>query len=492
MPPLLTSDATRASTPGDRAPGDGAPSDEIGALPASLRDLTASHPGALAIASAPAVLPDLIDGFAACNANAFYWEQPGQDFGLLALGEASGIQPHGAPDPNDRFGAATRWWRDTVASAVCVPGSEAQPFAAGGFAYDERTTPGDRVWDGWPRSAWTAPVVVLERRGEDARLQLQTTAADDVDAATQLAAQALAAGGDGAGADDSHAGAAIRLRDDPDHDWWDDSMKVVLEAIADGSLRKQVLARRVCAFASRPIAVATVLRRLRARFPSATIFAVRRDGATFLGASPEELVGLRGDAIQAAALAGTSRDQSGRDAGGRALLTDPKELREHAFVVEALRERLAPFCDQLEVPSTPVLMTLPNLSHLYTPVRGRLAAPRSLLELVADLHPTPAVGAVPRAGDRSAELEPFDRGWYAGPVAWARGDRGGEGDAVVALRSALIRDDHAALYAGCGIVRGSDPEREWREARLKMEAARAALGGSIAEEREIADELPRG
>ena len=467
MTPLLTSEPARAPGAPHR------PAALPALLHASLRDTAASHPGVLAVAATPLTLPDLLDAFAASSADAFYWEQPAQDFALLALGEATGIQPQG----DDRFGSVARWWRDTVASAVRAPGCDAQPFAAGGFAFDVQPTPGDGVWACWPRGAWVAPAVVLERRGDASSVQLQTASADAVDDALQLAGQALAARTAGMPPSEAEiAGSEIRLRDDPDHDWWDGSMRVVLDAIAAGSLSKQVLARRVRAFASRPIDVAVVLRRLRGRFPSATTFAVRRNGATFLGASPEELVGLRGDAIEAAALAGTSRPGDGRDGVAAALLHDPKELREHAFVVEALRERLAPFCDGLDVPDAPVLMTLPNLSHLYTPVRGRLAAPRGLLELIADLHPTPAVGAVPRDGDRSAELEPFDRGWYAGPVAWARGDRAGEGDAVVALRCALIRDDHAALYAGCGIVQGSEPEREWREARLKMEAVREALG----------------
>ena len=461
MTPLLTPAATPAAPP--------APT--LAALRAPLRDAASGHPGVLALASAPLALPDLLDAFAANTADAFYWEQPAQDIAILGLGAADAIEPRG----DTRFADAARWWRDTAAAAVAAPGFEAQPFAAGGFAFAARASASDDVWAGWPRGAWTAPAVVLERRGARGVVQLQTRSAAVVDAALSLAAQALAAQACHTETPGGSADPRIRFHDDPDHDWWDGSMRVVLDAIASGALRKQVLARRVCALASRPIDVALVLRRLRDRFPSATIFAIRRRGGVFLGASPEELVGLRGDAIEAAALGGTSRPGEGRDGDASALLQDPKELREHAFVVDALRERLAPFCTGLDVPSAPALMTLANLSHLYTPVSGRLSAPRGLLELIADLHPTPAVGAVPRDSDRSAVLEPFDRGWYAGPVAWARGDRGGEGDAAVALRCALIHEDRAVLYAGCGIVRGSDPEREWREAGLKMEAVRGAL-----------------
>lgn len=457
MAHALTPEANRIAPPGE----------PLAPLAASFRAALARSPGALTLADVESPLPDLLDAFAASKADAFFWQQPSQNFSLLGLGAAVSIEPQGDARCED----AIAWWREQAASAVAVPGSDAQPVAVGGMSYAEQATHGDGVWSDWPRGAWVAPAVVLERRGNQASAQLQAVTAGAADDAIALLAEALAAPPDPGGRDEDPE---IVLRDDPDHDWWDGSMRVVLDAIAAGELRKQVLARRVCAFAARPLNVTAVLRRLRERFPTATIFAVRRNGATFVGASPEELVGLRGDSIEAAALAGTSRG-----ADGSALLDDPKERREHAFVVDALVERLAPFCAGLDVPAGPQLMSLPNLAHLYTPVRGRLASARGLLELIADLHPTPAVGAVPRDADRAGELEPFDRGWYAGAVGWTRGDRGGNGAALVALRSALIRDDHAALYAGCGIVEGSEPEREWREARLKMEAVRGALGVHI-------------
>ena len=450
--------------------------------PSPARDLrmplaraAARRNGALVVAAHESPLPDLLDAFAATGSDAFYWEQPAQGFGLLALGAATSIEVAGP----GRFAEAARWWRRTVDTAGVAVGSSpasgasALPLAVGGFAFAESSPIDDPIWRGWPRGAWIAPSVVLERRPGAGSVQVQVAAPDDAHAATALAEVALRARPREAPPRDSAAsGPPLQLHHDPGHGWWDDSLRDVLAEIAAGRLRKQVLARRLQATAADPIDATRVLRALRDRFPSATIFALRRGGATFLGASPEELVGLRGDRVAASALAGTSRGAG----DGRWLLDDCKERREHAFVVEALRERLAPICTRLHVPDAPELMTLPDLSHLSTPVCGRLAEPLGLLELIETLHPTPAVGATPREADRSAALEPFDRGWYAGPVGWARGDRGGEGDAVVALRSALVRGRRAALYAGSGIVQGSDPELEWREARLKMAAVRDALG----------------
>ena len=120
-------------------------------------------------------------------------------------------------------------------------------------------------------------------------------------------------------------------------------------------------------------------------------------------------------------------------------------------------------------------MALPNLQHLYTPLTGTLDGPLSALEAVALLHPTPAVGGVPpaRAVAVIRESEPFDRGWYAGPIGWM--DDTGNGEFFVALRSALVEGDHAHVYAGCGLVAGSEAVAEWNESRLKMGAVLCAL-----------------
>ena len=163
---------------------------------------------------------------------------------------------------------------------------------------------------------------------------------------------------------------------------------------------------------------------------------------------------------------------------GEVLRADPKELHEHAVVVQALREGLEPLCSRLDIPEAPDLLCLPNVQHLHTPIEGLLNADRGVLELVERLHPTPAAGGLPRdaALPLIRQWEPFDRGWYAGPVGWVDGR--GDGDFAVAIRSALIRRQEAFLYAGCGIVAGSDPEREYAESCLKLRPMLWALNGS--------------
>jgi isochorismate synthase len=202
-------------------------------------------------------------------------------------------------------------------------------------------------------------------------------------------------------------------------------------------------------------------------------------GACFLGATPERLVRLEGRFLKADCLAGSAPRGATEEEDrrlGEALLADAKERHEHALVVQAVREALAPVCSSFCAPETPGLLRMPNVQHLHTPVRGTLRGQTSILELVERLHPTPAAGGLPReaALPLIRRYEPFGRGWYAAPVGWL--DALGDGEFAVAIRSALIRGQEALLYAGCGIVAASDPDREYAESCLKLRPMLWALG----------------
>ncbi|HEY5640241.1 MAG TPA: isochorismate synthase, partial [Dehalococcoidia bacterium] len=225
-------------------------------------------------------------------------------------------------------------------------------------------------------------------------------------------------------------------------------------------------------------------------YPHCTVFAFARGDSCFLGATPERLVRVdrpaldgrdapsmvRADCLAGSARRGATEEEDWRL--GESLRADPKELHEHAVVVQALRDGLEPLCSRLDIPEAPGLLRLPNVQHLHTPIEGVLSTERGVLELVERLHPTPAAGGLPRdaALPLIRQLESFDRGWYAGPVGWVDGR--GDGEFAVAIRSALIRRQEAFLYAGCGIVAGSDPEREYSESCLKLRPMLWALNGN--------------
>jgi isochorismate synthase len=216
-------------------------------------------------------------------------------------------------------------------------------------------------------------------------------------------------------------------------------------------------------------------------YPTCTVFAVEHDGACFLGATPERLAHAERGTAWTMALAGSIARGATRaedERLGQALLANPKERAEHAVVVRAVREALASpdLCTSLVADTQPRLARLPNVQHLLTPFRAQLAPGKSLLDLVARLHPSPAVAGFPQTEALRIirEREGFDRGWYGGPLGWLNAAGGGE--FVVAIRAGLLRDGQAWLYAGCGILADSDPAAEYAESELKLRPMRSALG----------------
>ncbi len=271
----------------------------------------------------------------------------------------------------------------------------------------------------------------------------------------------------------------LRHRDPlPDRDAWRRMVDAALTAIARGDLTKVVLARALRLTFAAPLDPLTVLARLRRAHPDTFCFLVEpRPGCAFLGATPELLARVQGDHLETEALAGSiARGVTPAEdrALGERLLQSDKDRREHALVVDAIRRALTPLTETLHIPPAPRLRRLANVQHLETPIHARLRS-ADLLRVVEALHPTPALGGTPRpaALDFIARHEPFPRGWYAAPVGWLNAD--GEGEFAVAIRSALICGRTAILYAGAGIVAGSEPDREWEETTLKLDAMRRAL-----------------
>ena len=216
---------------------------------------------------------------------------------------------------------------------------------------------------------------------------------------------------------------------------------------------------------------------LSARYPSGTVFAVRRPEASLVGVSPERLMALEGDLVVADALAGSAprgADPTNDRALADVLMDDAKARSEHALVVKGIVDALEPVCAGLVAPQAPSILRLPTVQHLATHVHGRIRPGVDVLELVRRLHPTPAVGGAPK-DPALAWLEEngeHDRGWYTGGVGWLD-DSGG--DVWVVLRCALLGAGRATLFAGAGIVEGSDPHAELDETAWKLNAILEAL-----------------
>jgi len=271
----------------------------------------------------------------------------------------------------------------------------------------------------------------------------------------------------------------------------DDAFKAMvataLGSIERGELAKVVLARQVDVIMSGTIRIADLLRRWYRLEPNCAVFSLPTPEGQFVGASPELLVERSGHSVRSRPLAGTTERHTGIGADYRPaeLLRSSKDGNEHRLVVEAIEQVLAPLCAELDVPARPDLVHLHTITHLGTSVIGTLApAPDgtvpSAIQLVAALHPTPAVGGVPTAtADRLiAQLEPESRGQYAGPVGLVDAD--GNGTWMVGIRAMSVSGAEARLVAGVGIVAGSDPEDELAEAKLKLTAVFEALAPGAA------------
>jgi isochorismate synthase len=272
---------------------------------------------------------------------------------------------------------------------------------------------------------------------------------------------------------------SMQIHEVPSAEAYRSAVREATARIGRGEMRKVVLARTVEVEPGRALDPRLLAHRLRAVDPDAYTFAMPTEQGVIVGASPELLVSRHGSEVRSNPLAGSaprSGDAEEDRANAEALVTSAKDREEHAIVVDAVAETLRPFCQELTWDPEPVLRETPNVWHLSTRFRGVLRDPAvTALDLVAELHPTPAVAGEPTdaALDTIAELEPFGRGRYAGPVGWV--DANGDGEWAIALRCAELRGDRAILYAGAGIVAGSEPEKELDETERKFRAFLDAL-----------------
>lgn len=270
---------------------------------------------------------------------------------------------------------------------------------------------------------------------------------------------------------------SIRVTPVPTPDSYRRAAHAATAAIAAGTLRKVVLARMLVVQSETAFDSGVILDRLRAREPNAYVFAAQG----FIGATPELLVSRRGRAVVSHPLAGTARRSmdAAEDAdAAAALLSSAKDLAEHAFVVDAIASALEPLCTSITAVG-PEPVATGAMWHLGTRIEATLRDPATTsLELAGALHPTPAVCGTPRDAALRfiAEHEGFDRTLYAGLVGWQ--DPTGDGEWAVALRCAEVRERMATLFAGAGIVSGSDPARELAETDAKFDVMLRALGAA--------------
>jgi menaquinone-specific isochorismate synthase len=361
--------------------------------------------------------------------------------GIAGIGEAMRLEFTGP----DRMTDAAAAWRDVLASAtitdpIGIPGTGL--VALGSFAFSEHSA---------ATSVLIVPSVIVGRKGGISWITRVNT-----DAPTPR----------------PHPfGAEYRISLLPGAmkgDAFIAAVDTALERIHAGSVRKVVLARDLIGHLPEGADLRLVLASLALGYPDCFTFAVNG----FIGSSPETLVRVDAGSVSARVLAGTISRGADAEADHEAavsLATSTKDLDEHQYALTSVITALAPHSSTLAASDQPFTLKLPNLWHLASDVAGTLSDGSTSLDLIAALHPTAAVAGAPTqaALDLIHELEPFDRGRYAGPVGWVGAN--GDGEWAVALRSAHVsHTGRVTAYAGGGIVDGSDPTRELAETKMKF------------------------
>lgn len=262
---------------------------------------------------------------------------------------------------------------------------------------------------------------------------------------------------------------------------WNREVKEGLDAIDAGRISKIVLSRRLKLTAERPFSSKDLLVNLIDGPARGTVFLYRYGDVFFCGCTPELLVRKRGTSIVSECLAGTcpqSPDPAQSAAFADELLHDDKNLREHAFVVDFIRAVIARNCHSVDIPAEPTIKALPSVQHLHTPVTAQMMEGRSVQNLASQLTPTPALSGTPvgEAMMLIRQIEPYNRGFFGGSLGYV--DTDGNGAFSVGIRSGVFDGEMGYVYAGCGIVRGSDPDLEYDEIDMKLKTILSAFGGN--------------
>jgi menaquinone-specific isochorismate synthase len=422
----------------------------------------------------------------------FFWEQPAEQNALIGVGSAATIETNGTACLTDSASARRALLNDAVVTYdhPTVPAASCGPVLFGGFAFDP-LSPRTPLWAGFPDGLLTLPEILLSFNANHVALTINRMiqASDDIE---QHAKEVEASVG-------RLQAAVERTPTIPREETYDElsiheirpasewmgMVASMVDMIQRGAFEKVVLAREIqVMLKDSPGAfdISTTLQRLREGYPTAYVFAIQRGERFFVGATPERLIQARDGQIHTTALAGSARRGETEEEDARIgieLLQSEKNNSEHAIVVAMVRDALKNHCTHVRVSAAPQLLKLKNVQHLKTPIAGELIPGRCILDIVADLHPTPAVGGFPRLAALEAirSAEKLDRGWYAAPLGWIGAS--GHGEFAVALRSGIIDGSKARLFAGCGIVTDSDPQTELAESCLKFQVMLRALSGRI-------------
>lgn len=411
----------------------------------------------------------------------FFWKDPEAQTILVGVGHTKQIQ---SDDATDRFYYTENEWRELIKESIILKEEDIQgtgPIMFGGYSFDPLKGKSS-LWSKFPDSLFHVPKHLLTVLNGEAYLttNILCTQHDELSLIEKLHEERQILINNAKLQPIIQQSRMVEIREVVEPEEWKQSVRDLVVGLREDELKKVVLARELRASFDKRISVESVLMQLLEEQKASFTFAFESNGDCFIGASPERLVKKEGRNLYSTCLAGSiarGKTKAEDDQLGNTLLNDEKNLIEHQYVVDMIKEAMENECHDILIPHKPELMKMRDIQHLYTPVVGIGKADSSLLQIVNSLHPTPALGGLPQreAVNKIREIEQLDRGFYAAPIGWL--DFEGNGEFAVAIRSALIQGDEASLFAGCGIVEDSDAESEYVETKIKFRPMLSALGG---------------
>jgi isochorismate synthase len=412
----------------------------------------------------------------------FCWEQPDRGVVIAALGEVTTVLSRGSDRFRDVAAECAHLSGEAVVINVAPDNALTGPTWVGGFAFSDRGASSPE-WSSFEPAAMTLPQISFSSNPTGTTMTLNAIVergADTTAVKAELAARVASLRFTEMPMIDPHPSHRPSIQSTRTPGQFEDSVSSAVERIRRGEIEKVVLAREVVVKAGSAHDPAAIFAAIREGFPACFNFCVGTPEAAFIGASPELLVRCAGRSVSTVGLAGSTRrssDPAVDDHLAQKLLSSSKDRGEQGLVVAGIVKALSRLSVWVEAAEDPEIVKVANIQHLATPVVAQLAQPRTAIELAGILHPTPAVGGEPwkKASRVMDEVEGLDRGWYAGPVGWMDGS--GDGEFCVALRSALLRDREAHLFAGVGVVADSDPAAELAETEMKLGALLPLIGG---------------
>ena len=412
----------------------------------------------------------------------FFWQNREKTFTLVGLGHAYHIE---TTTQQNRFDEVESKWK-AITEKMMSEGLDVQPILFGGFTFDpENVVEGE--WTNFPQSYFAVATHQLVIRNDNAYVTINyiSKAPIQEDEMATLrkqrdnlihAAQVKEV--------KTYGKPVITGFTEPHKEAYLKSIEQVTSLIKNHEAEKVVIARSLALDMEQSVTAPQILSHVSNEQPESYLFGLEREDLFFYGASPERLVKVENGHAYSSCVAGSIKRGSTVEEDemlGNQLLNDLKNLGEHAYVVDMISSIFEKNCHEVMMPNGPKLLKIRDIQHLYTPIQGVLSSNATILQLVKELHPTPALGGVPRleAMEVIRRYEPMNRGLYAAPIGWL--DAKGNGEFAVAIRSASIVDKKAYLYAGGGIVADSEPQSEYEETLVKFRPMLRALGGTLDE-----------